>query len=146
MAITENEHSLNLAKTRLAMRLQRPGKEQCYDLAQAQLLTEIQHLTSHIKKYGLQQNRCKMFVLHSSNLMTMCSIWGYYCRGHTSLMSFCLCVVRLREETAQSQEQQRALVCCKLRMEEDVDMKASSLYIDEVICTQLREPVRIHTF
>lgn len=61
-------------------------------------------------------------------------------------MSFCLCVVRLREETAQSQEQQRALVRCKLRMEEDVDMKASSLYIDEVICTQLREPVRIHTF
>ncbi|XP_005951737.1 tektin-1 isoform X2 [Haplochromis burtoni] len=102
VAITENEHSLNLANTRLAMRLQRPGKEQCYDLAQAQLLTEIQHLTSHIKK--------------------------------------------LREETTQSQEQQRALVRCKLRMEEDVDMKASSLYIDEVICTQLREPVRIHTF
>uniref|UniRef100_A0A3B4FRY7 Tektin n=1 Tax=Pundamilia nyererei TaxID=303518 RepID=A0A3B4FRY7_9CICH len=102
VAITENEHSLNLANTRLAMRLQRPGKEQCYDLAQAQLLTEIQHLTSHIKK--------------------------------------------LREETTQSQEQQRALVRCKLRTEEDVDMKASSLYIDEVICTQLREPVRIHTF
>ncbi|CAI5694653.1 unnamed protein product [Oreochromis niloticus] len=102
VAITENEHSLNLAKTRLAMRLQRPSKEQCYDLAQAQLLTEIQHLTSHIKK--------------------------------------------LREETAQSQEQQRALVCCKLRLEEDVNMKASSLYIDEVICTQLREPVRTHTF
>ncbi|XP_030600841.1 tektin-1 isoform X2 [Archocentrus centrarchus] len=102
VAITENEHFLDLAKTRLALRLQRPGKEQCHDLVQAQLLADIQHLSAHINK--------------------------------------------LREEAAQSQDEQRALVYCQLKLQEDIDMKTSSLYIDEVICSQHREPIMIHMF
>ncbi|MEQ2162804.1 hypothetical protein GOODEAATRI_023559 [Goodea atripinnis] len=49
-AIKENEHFLTLAQSRLALRQQRPGKEQCHDTAQAQLLAEVQQLIAHISK------------------------------------------------------------------------------------------------
>ncbi|XP_047449687.1 tektin-1 [Mugil cephalus] len=102
LAVTENEHFLSLAQARLALRRQRPGKEQCHDPAQSQLLAEVQQITAHISK--------------------------------------------LREEVAQSEEEQRALVRCQLKLQESIDTKASSLYIDEVICTQHREPIVIHNF
>ncbi|KAK5617023.1 hypothetical protein CRENBAI_016503 [Crenichthys baileyi] len=98
-AITENEHFLTLAKSRLALRQQRPGKEQCHDPAQAQLLAEVQQLIAHISK--------------------------------------------LHEEVAQSEEEQRALARCQLELKENIDSKASSLYIDEVVCMQHREPIII---
>ncbi|XP_021172531.2 tektin-1 [Fundulus heteroclitus] len=101
-AIAENEHFLTLAQSRLALRQQRPGKEQCHDPAQAQLLAEVQQLTAHINK--------------------------------------------LREEVAQSEEEQRALARCQLDLKESIDTKANSLYIDEVICMQHREPIIIRNF
>ncbi|XP_044057838.1 tektin-1 [Siniperca chuatsi] len=102
VAITENEHVLSLAQARLALRRQRPAKEQCYDPAQSQLFTEVQQLTAHITK---------------------------------------LCAA-----VAQSEEEQRALVRCQLELQENIEIKAHSLYIDEVICAQHREPVIIHNF
>ncbi|XP_017289622.1 tektin-1 [Kryptolebias marmoratus] len=102
VAITENEHFLSLAQTRLALRHQRPGKEQCHDPAQVQLLAEIQQLTAHINK--------------------------------------------LREEVVQSEEEQRALVRCQQKLQEGIDIKANSLYIDEVLCQQHREAIIIHSF
>ncbi|XP_039987594.1 tektin-1 [Xiphias gladius] len=102
VAITENEHFLSLAQARLALRRQRPGKEQCQDPAQSQLLVEVQQLTTHINK--------------------------------------------LHEAVAQSEEEQRALVRCQLRLQENIEIKASSLYIDEVICAQHRELIIIHNF
>uniref|UniRef100_A0A3Q2Q221 Tektin n=1 Tax=Fundulus heteroclitus TaxID=8078 RepID=A0A3Q2Q221_FUNHE len=101
-AIAENEHFLTLAQSRLALRQQRPGKEQCHDPAQAQLLAEVQQLTAHINK--------------------------------------------LREEVGQSEEEQRALARCQLDLKESIDTKANSLYIDEVICMQHREPIIIRNF
>ncbi|XP_040901510.1 tektin-1 [Toxotes jaculatrix] len=53
---------------------------------------------------------------------------------------------KLREAVAQSEEQQRALVRCQLELQENIECKASSLYIDEVICAQHREPIIIHNF
>uniref|UniRef100_A0A3Q1F0A0 Tektin n=1 Tax=Acanthochromis polyacanthus TaxID=80966 RepID=A0A3Q1F0A0_9TELE len=50
VAITENEQCLSLAQARLALRRQRPGKEQCYDPAQSQLLAEVQQLTANINR------------------------------------------------------------------------------------------------
>ncbi|XP_070684963.1 tektin-1 [Pempheris klunzingeri] len=102
VAITENEHVLTLAQTRLALRRQRPAKEQCYDPVQSQLLAEVQQLTAHINK--------------------------------------------LQEAVAQSEEEQRALTRCQLELQENIEIKANSLYIDEVICAQHREPIIIHTF
>ncbi|XP_069577584.1 tektin-1 [Brachyistius frenatus] len=102
MAITNKEHFLSLARARLALRYQRPGKEQCLDPAQAQLLAEVQHLTAHIAK--------------------------------------------LRDGVAQSEEDHRALVRCQLKLQDDIQSKTNSLYIDEVICTHHREPVIIHNF
>ncbi|MEQ2232897.1 hypothetical protein ILYODFUR_016205, partial [Ilyodon furcidens] len=101
-AITENEHYLTLAQSRLALRQHRPGKEQCHDTAQAQLLAEVQQLIAHISK--------------------------------------------LYEEVAQSEEEQRALARCQLELKENIDSKASSLYIDEVVCMQHREPIIIPNF
>lgn len=51
VAIAGSEHALSLAQARLALRRQRPGKEQCYDPAQSQLFAEVQQLTAHINKY-----------------------------------------------------------------------------------------------
>ncbi|XP_074468823.1 tektin-1 [Sebastes fasciatus] len=102
VAITENEHALSLAQARLALRRQRPGKEQCHDPAQSQLLAEVQQLTARTNE--------------------------------------------LRQAAAQSEVEQRALARCQLELQENIEMKANSLYIDEVICTQYREPVIIHNF
>uniref|UniRef100_A0A3P9NXT1 Tektin n=1 Tax=Poecilia reticulata TaxID=8081 RepID=A0A3P9NXT1_POERE len=98
-AIAESEQFLSLAQARLLLRKERPGKEQCLDAAQIQLLAEVEQLNLHITK--------------------------------------------LREELALSEEEQRALVRCQLELQENIEIKANSLYIDEVVCMQLREPVVI---
>ncbi|XP_054462348.1 tektin-1-like isoform X2 [Anoplopoma fimbria] len=102
VAITEREQVLSLAQARLALRRRRPGKEQCHDPAQSQLLAEVQQLTTHIN--------------------------------------------RLCGAAARSDEEQRALVRCQLELQESIEMKANSLYIDEVTCAQHREPIIIHNF
>ncbi|KAF3834260.1 hypothetical protein F7725_025464 [Dissostichus mawsoni] len=53
---------------------------------------------------------------------------------------------QLREAASNSEEQQRALVRCQLELQENIERKGSSLYIDEVICAQHREPIIIHNF
>ncbi|KAK1880124.1 Tektin-1 [Dissostichus eleginoides] len=102
VAVSDSEHVLSLAQARLVLRRQRPGKEQCHDPAQTQLLAEVQQLNAHIN--------------------------------------------RLREAASNSEEQQRALVRCQLELQENIERKGSSLYIDEVICAQHREPIIIHNF
>uniref|UniRef100_A0A8C2XDA8 Tektin n=1 Tax=Cyclopterus lumpus TaxID=8103 RepID=A0A8C2XDA8_CYCLU len=99
VAIAEREQVMSLAQARLALRRQRPGKEQCHDPAQSQLLAEVQN---HVQQ--------------------------------------------LHEAAAQSDEEQRALLRCQLELQEGIEMKANSLYIDEVICAQHREPIVIHNF
>uniref|UniRef100_A0A1A7WAE1 Tektin n=2 Tax=Iconisemion striatum TaxID=60296 RepID=A0A1A7WAE1_9TELE len=96
VAITKKHEFLSLAQAQLALRHQRPGKEQCHDPAQVQILTHVQQLNASINK--------------------------------------------LHEEVAQSNHEQRALVCCQVSLQEAIDTKANCLYIDEVVCKQLREP------
>ncbi|XP_061684569.1 tektin-1 [Syngnathoides biaculeatus] len=102
VAVTENEHFLSLAQARLDLRQRRPPKEQCHDLAQSQLLTEVGQLTCQITK--------------------------------------------LHETVEQSEEQQRALIRCQLELEHNIKVKARLLYVDEVICGQLRKPIVIQNF
>ncbi|KAI4817748.1 hypothetical protein KUCAC02_011125 [Chaenocephalus aceratus] len=102
VAVSDSEHVLSLAQARLVVRRQRPGKEQCHDPAQNQLLAEVQQINVHIN--------------------------------------------RLREAASRSEEQQRALVRCQLELQENIERKSSSLYIDEVVCAQHREPIIIHNF
>lgn len=53
---------------------------------------------------------------------------------------------RLREAVAQSEAEERALIRCQLKLQKSIEIKANSLYIDEVICTQHKESVIIHKF
>ncbi|XP_067102937.1 tektin-1 [Osmerus mordax] len=53
---------------------------------------------------------------------------------------------RLREAQAQSERELKALIRSQLSLEEEVQVKSHSLYIDEVICTQLCQHVAIHSF
>lgn len=62
------------------------------------------------------------------------------------VVSLYLCTVRLHEAVAQAEEEQRALVRCQLGLQENIEIKANSLYIDEVVCAQHREPIVIHHF
>lgn len=62
------------------------------------------------------------------------------------MASLSVCVSRLREAVAQSKEKQRSLIRCELQLQESIGMKSTSLYIDEVICAQLREAIIIHNF
>ncbi|KAF3693125.1 Tektin-1 [Channa argus] len=50
-------------------------------------------------------------------------------------------ISKLHEAVVQSDEEQRALVRSQLELQENIEIKARSLYIDEVICTQHREPI-----
>ncbi|KAM9468895.1 tektin-1 [Clarias gariepinus] len=55
-------------------------------------------------------------------------------------------ITRLKEGLADSEMELRALTRSQLLLEEEIQVKAHSLYIDEVICTQIRQPITIHDF
>ncbi|CAB1347669.1 unnamed protein product [Coregonus sp. 'balchen'] len=55
-------------------------------------------------------------------------------------------IKRLREAQAQSEMELLSLTRSQLILEEEIQVKSHSLYIDEVICTQLRQPISIHSF
>ncbi|CAJ1066157.1 tektin-1 [Xyrichtys novacula] len=100
--MTESQHALTLAQNRLDLRHTRPGKEHCYDPAQAQLLAKVHQLPTHINK--------------------------------------------MQAAVSRSEEEQRALIRCQLNLQENIENKANSLYIDEVLCAQHRSSVIIQTF
>lgn len=53
---------------------------------------------------------------------------------------------RLKEGLGESEMELRALSRSQLLLEEEIQVKSNSLYIDEVICTQIRQPITIHDF
>ncbi|XP_056140081.1 tektin-1 [Lampris incognitus] len=53
---------------------------------------------------------------------------------------------KMREAVSRSEMEQRSLTRCQLDLQESIEIKARALYIDEVLCTQLREPIIIHKF
>ncbi|TSK49663.1 Inositol polyphosphate 5-phosphatase K [Bagarius yarrelli] len=53
---------------------------------------------------------------------------------------------RLKESSAESEMELRALTKNQLLLEEEIQVKTNSLYIDEVICTQLLQSITIHDF
>ncbi|XP_054650626.1 tektin-1 isoform X2 [Dunckerocampus dactyliophorus] len=55
-------------------------------------------------------------------------------------------ISKLHETVAESEEQQRALVRCQLELQQNIEVKANLLYVDEVICNQHRAPTVIHNF
>ncbi|KAL4647560.1 tektin-1-like [Arapaima gigas] len=55
-------------------------------------------------------------------------------------------IQRLNRSLFQSEVELRALRSSQLTLEEEIKVKANSLYIDEVICTQLHQPIVIHNF
>ncbi|XP_060744510.1 tektin-1 [Tachysurus vachellii] len=55
-------------------------------------------------------------------------------------------VSRLKDGLSQSEMELKALTRSQLLLEEEIQVKSNSLYIDEVICTQLRQPITIHVF
>ncbi|KAB5550630.1 hypothetical protein PHYPO_G00055990 [Pangasianodon hypophthalmus] len=55
-------------------------------------------------------------------------------------------ITRLKEGLSESEMELRALTRSQLLLEEEIQVKSNSLYIDEVICTQLRQPITIHDF
>uniref|UniRef100_A0A673AUI9 Tektin n=1 Tax=Sphaeramia orbicularis TaxID=375764 RepID=A0A673AUI9_9TELE len=65
---------------------------------------------------------------------------------HAEVQQITAHINTLREAVAQSEKTQRALVHCQLELQENTEMKTTSLYIDEVICSQHREPIVIQNF
>ncbi|KPP75479.1 tektin-1-like [Scleropages formosus] len=55
-------------------------------------------------------------------------------------------IQRLNRSLFQSEVELRALRSSQLTLEEEILVKANSLYIDEVICTQLRQPIVVQNF
>ncbi|KAI4902340.1 hypothetical protein NFI96_014072 [Prochilodus magdalenae] len=55
-------------------------------------------------------------------------------------------ISRLQKALAQSDMELKALTRNQLALEEEIQVKSHSLYIDEVICSQLRQPIAIHNF
>ncbi|XP_073674558.1 tektin-1 [Garra rufa] len=55
-------------------------------------------------------------------------------------------IERLTEALELSEMKLKALASRQLSLEEEIQVKTNSLYIDEVICHQLRRPVVIHNF
>ncbi|KAG2459384.1 tektin-1 [Polypterus senegalus] len=55
-------------------------------------------------------------------------------------------VERLEETLVRAEAELRGLVRSQLSLEEDIQVKANTLYIDEVLCAQMRSSVAINTF
>ncbi|KAM9342277.1 tektin-1 [Pholidichthys leucotaenia] len=55
-------------------------------------------------------------------------------------------ISKLHEAVERSEQQQRELVRCQLELQGNIEVKNKSLYIDEVLCIQHREPILIHHF
>ncbi|XP_060754178.1 tektin-1 [Neoarius graeffei] len=55
-------------------------------------------------------------------------------------------ISRLKESLAESEIELRTLNRNQLLLEEEIKVKSNSLYIDEVTCIRLRQPITIHAF
>ncbi|XP_013879125.1 tektin-1 [Austrofundulus limnaeus] len=55
-------------------------------------------------------------------------------------------IKKLREEMAQSEKQEIVLFSSQQKLQESIDIKANSLYTDEVLCKQHRESIIIFNF
>lgn len=75
-------------------------------------------------------------------VMLISSVFVVYCGLMLTLFGH----FRLQELLAQSELQLRALARTQLALEEEIQVKSHSLYIDEVSCFQIRQPITIHTF
>lgn len=54
--------------------------------------------------------------------------------------------LRLIEAIELSEMELKALAGRQLILEEEIQVKSNSIYIDDVVCRQLHEPVTIHNF
>lgn len=67
-----------------------------------------------------------------------------------SMYSQIMCVyifpVRLKDTLAQAETELKGLSRRQLSLEEEIQVKANTLYIDEVLCMQMRESVCINNF
>lgn len=54
--------------------------------------------------------------------------------------------IRLKDALAQAQTELKALSCRQLSLEEEIKVKENTLYIDEVLCMQMRESVYINNY
>nr|XP_015222843.1 PREDICTED: tektin-1 [Lepisosteus oculatus] len=55
-------------------------------------------------------------------------------------------IERLSETLALAEAEMRALTRSQLSLEEEIEVKAWTVYIDEVVCSQLRQPIAFHHF
>ncbi|XP_062815310.1 tektin-1 [Anolis carolinensis] len=55
-------------------------------------------------------------------------------------------VCRLQEALAQAEQELKGLLRRQLSLEEEIQVKANSIYIDEVLCLQMRESIAINDF
>lgn len=65
---------------------------------------------------------------------------------HFQLMSVCIFLVRLKNTLAQAETELKGLSRRQLSLEEEIQVKENTLYIDEVLCMQMRESVCINSF
>lgn len=62
------------------------------------------------------------------------------------LMPASIFPIRLKDALAHAEEELKALSRRQLSLEEEIKVKENSLYIDEVLCMQLRESVYINNY
>lgn len=61
-------------------------------------------------------------------------------------MSACILPFRLKSTLAQAETVLKGLSRRQLSLEEEIQVKENTLYIDEVLCMQMRESVYINSF
>lgn len=62
------------------------------------------------------------------------------------LPSLCIFPVRLKDALAQAETTLKGLSRRQLSLEEEIQVKENTLYIDEVLCMQMRESLCIKSF
>lgn len=62
------------------------------------------------------------------------------------LMPASIFSIRLKDALAQAETELKRLSCRQLSLEEEIKVKENTLYIDEVLCMQMRESVYINNY
>ncbi|KAG8122893.1 hypothetical protein E2320_018361 [Naja naja] len=116
-AILDKKGPAKVAQTRLETRTHRPNVELCRDMVQYRLMNEVQEIN-----HNIQRQKVVAFTF-------------FFCSS-----------LRLMDTLAQAEIELKGLNRRQLSLEEEIEVKANTLYIDEVLCMQMRESISINNF
>ncbi|KAJ6655789.1 hypothetical protein lerEdw1_004842 [Lerista edwardsae] len=145
-AILDKEGPAKVAQTRLEARTHRPNVELCRDAAQYRLIREMEEINHNIQRQARPRAAPYPSGQEVAFALGLCSDLLQPVPPQPGPGSRTSKRGRLKETQAKADAELKGLCRRQLSLEEEIEVKANTLYIDEVLCMQLRESISINTY